>query len=261
MPMPSDLPPIPAAMTAPALAFLGITYRYGTRAVLTEVSFGVWPKKVTLLLGPNGAGKTTLFSLACRLLALQTGDIRLLDASVARSGANILRPLGIVFQQPTLDLDLTVRQNLLYFAALHGLTRAEASHRMAIELERIGMASRANEPVRALNGGHRRRLEIARALLSEPRLLLLDEPTVGLDQPTRRALVTYLHELARDRGIALLWATHLLDEAEPGDAVVILARGQIRATGSLEHVIATHGSTNLENAFNLLTAEPAGTAA
>jgi len=166
-----------------------------------------------------------------------------------------------VFQQTTLDLDLSVRQNLRYFAALHGLARAEADRRMAAELERIGMAGRAGEQVRALNGGHRRRLEIARALLTEPKLLLLDEPTVGLDQPTRRALVAYLHQLARERGLALLWATHLFDEAEPGDGVVVIDKGKVRAAGRLEDVIAQSGASTLEAAFTKLTEPAAGAAA
>ena len=242
---------VPSA--APVLAFEHVGYRYGAKPALTDVSFAVPPGRVTLLLGPNGAGKTTLFSLACRLLALQSGDITMLGSSIARSGPEALRPLGLVFQQTTLDLDLTVRQNLRYFASLHGLTRADADARMAMELARIGMAGRAGEAVRTLNGGHRRRVEIARALLADPKLLLLDEPTVGLDQPTRAALVSYLHQLARDRGIALLWATHLFDEAEPGDEIVVIGRGRVRAAGSLEAVIAGAGAASIEQAFAKLT--------
>ena len=248
---------LPSPAPTPTLAFRDVSYRYGQRPALAGVSFDVPPGRVTLLLGPNGAGKTTLFSLACRLLALQTGDIAMLGASIAQSGPDALRPLGIVFQQTTLDLDLTVRQNLRYFAALHGLSRAEADLRMATELDRIGMAGRADEMVRSLNGGHRRRAEIARALLTQPKLLLLDEPTVGLDQPTRAALVAYFHQLARERGLALLWATHLFDEAEPGDETVVIAGGQVRAVGELNSVVAKTGAGNLEQAFARLTANPA----
>jgi len=254
MPLPEPPPP-------PALEFRDVGYRYGARVALSDVSFEVLASRVTLLLGPNGAGKTTLFSLACRLLAKQSGEIAVLGASLARCGADVLRPMGIVFQQTTLDLDLTVRQNLRYFAALHGLSRKLADQRMAAELERIGMASRVNEQVRSLNGGHRRRLEIARALLTEPRLLLLDEPTVGLDQPTRRALVSYLHQLARERGLAMLWATHLLDEVQPGDDLVVIHRGRVQAAGALGDVIARHGGGTLEQVFARLTVEPADAAA
>jgi len=247
--------------SAPVLSFTSVGYRYGSRPALTDVSFNVMPGRVTLLLGPNGAGKTTLFSLACRLLSLQLGGIAILDAPISHSGPEALRPLGIVFQQSTLDLDLTVRQNLRYFSALHGLSRAEADRRMNVELERISMAGRIDEQVRALNGGHRRRVEIARALLTEPRLLLLDEPTVGLDQPTRRALVAYLHQLAQQRNLALLWATHLFDEAEPGDEIVVISNGQVRAAGTLESVIAKAAAPDLEQAFTRLTAEAAGAVA
>jgi ABC-2 type transport system ATP-binding protein len=180
---------------------------------------------------------------------------------LARSRPEALRPLGIVFQQSTLDIDLTVRQNLRYFAALHGLTRDQAGHRIAAELERVGLKGRDGDQVRTLNGGHRRRLEIARALLTEPKLLLLDEPTVGLDQPTRRALVDYLHRLARERGLALLWATHLFDEAEPGDGLVILAKGQVRASEAFEDLIAREGGGSLEKAFAKLTGDAPGVAA
>ncbi|MCH7478182.1 MAG: ATP-binding cassette domain-containing protein, partial [SAR324 cluster bacterium] len=127
------------------------------------------------------------------------------DGTVGPVAANI----GVVFQQPTLDLDLTVRQNLLYHAALHGLGRTESLARIETELGRLGMAERARERVRRLNGGHRRRVEIARALLHRPGLLLLDEPTVGLDVPTRQAIVAHVHSLAREDGVAVLWATHL----------------------------------------------------
>jgi ABC-2 type transport system ATP-binding protein len=254
MPLPEPSPP-------PALEFRDVGYRYGSRVALSHVSFQVNAGGATLLLGPNGAGKTTLFSLACRLLATQSGEIAVLGASLARSGSDVLRPMGIVFQQTTLDLDLTVRQNLRYFASLHGLARSQADQRMATELERIGMGARVDEQVRSLNGGHRRRVEIARALLTEPRLLLLDEPTVGLDQPTRRTLVGYLHQLTRERGLAMLWATHLLDEVEPDDALVVIHSGRVQAAGACQDVIAQNGGGTLEGAFARLTAQAADAAA
>ena len=168
-----------------------------------------------------------------------------------------LARMGVVFQQPTLDLDLTVRQNLLYFAALHGLPRRVAQMRAQEALERLGMAERIDETARRLNGGHRRRVELARALLHEPALLVLDEPTVGLDVPARCAIVEHVHDLCRERGIAVLWATHLIDEITPDDRVVVIHRGQIRAAGPVTEVNRGTGAETLTDSFNRLIAKEA----
>ena len=159
----------------------------------------------------------------------------------------------MVFQQSTLDLDLTVRQNLLYHAALHGIKRREAEHRIKEELTRFGMLERAHEKARQLNGGHRRRVEIARALLHHPKLLLLDEPTVGLDVPSRKALVDHIHALCRDRQLAVLWATHLIDEIAPQDDLIVLHQGQVKASGEVREVLEQTGQETIEAAFTQLT--------
>ena len=156
--------------------------------------------------------------------------------------------MGVVFQSSTLDLDLTVRRNLLYFAALHGISGREAEHRALAALERLGMAERADERAASLNGGHRRRMEIARALIHRPQVLLLDEPTVGLDAASRAAITTYVHALAAE-GLTVLWATHLVDEVWPGDRLVILHRGKVLADGES----AAIGGTNLTRTFLSLT--------
>jgi ABC-2 type transport system ATP-binding protein len=158
-----------------------------------------------------------------------------------------------VFQQPTLDLDLTVRQNLHYFARLRGLSRAEATYRIERELTRLKMAERARETVRALNGGHRRRVEIARALLHDPQLLLLDEPTVGLDFPSRTSIVEHVHDLAAERGIGILWATHLIDEIRTTDDLVLLHNGRVVESGGAQAVVARSGVSSLDAAFTHLT--------
>jgi ABC-2 type transport system ATP-binding protein len=237
---------------APVLTAKDLSYWYGSKQALDDVSFEVWPGKVTALLGPNGAGKTTLFSLITRLFDAPAGRIEIAGHSAAEWGSRALEPLGVVFQQPTLDLDLTVKQNLRYFAALRGLKRKDADERMARALDALDMKERIGEYVRALNGGHRRRVEIARALLHSPKLMLLDEPTIGLDEPTRRAIVRHVHELARADNIGVLWATHLFDEVEPDDDLLVINRGRIVARGETKDVVAETGANNLAGAFNLL---------
>jgi len=150
-----------------------------------------------------------------------------------------LAQLGVVFQQSTLDLDLTVRQNLRYFAALHGVSGRDADTRITAALEQLDMAERAGEKIRNLNGGHRRRTEIARALLHNPKVLLLDEPTVGLDAPTRAALVEYVHGLCTETGVTVLWTTHLTDEVWDTDQVILLHRGRVLADDRCVHLRGT----------------------
>lgn len=237
-----------------ALAVRDIAFDYGRRRALDGVSVMVKPGETVILLGPNGAGKSTLFSLISGLFAPQTGSIEICGRSGIRDGAALLEPLGIVFQAQTLDLDLTVRQNLRYFCALRGLDRATADIRIAVELGRMAMAERIDEKVRALNGGHRRRVEIARAALHQPRVLLLDEPTVGLDIPTRRDLIADLHRRAWVDGTALLWATHLIDEVAEDDHVIVLHQGRIVGDGTPAHLRGTTGTESLADAFAKLTA-------
>jgi ABC-2 type transport system ATP-binding protein len=236
----------------PVLTVKDVSYYYGSKRALDDVSFEVFPGRVTALLGPNGAGKTTLFSLITRLFDAPTGRIEIVGRSSAEWGARALAPLGVVFQQPTLDLDLTVKQNLRYFAALRGLPRKDADERMARALDALDMGERIGERVRDLNGGHRRRVEIARGILHSPQLLLLDEPTIGLDVPTRTAIVRHIHELARAENIGVLWATHLFDEVEPEDDLLILYKGRIVARGTAAAVVAETGAKDLAGAFQLL---------
>ena len=160
-----------------------------------------------------------------------------------------LARIGVVFQQPTLDLDLTVQQNLAYHASLHGMGRSRAMARIALELDRIGLAERRHDRVRALSGGQKRRVELARALLHEPALLLLDEPTAGLDVESRGFLLQHVRSLCAERGLAALWATHLFEEAGDWARVVVLHRGHVLANGPVPGVIAETGEATLEAAF------------
>ena len=197
------------------------------------VSFAAAKGRFTALLGPNGAGKSTLIALLTRLYDLQRGQIRIAGFGLREAPRQALARLGVVFQQSTLDLDLTVEQNLRYHAALHGMPRALANERIELELQRQQLGERRRSKVRELNGGHRRRVEIARALLHRPELLLLDEASAGLDPASRQALNQHVRALCRDEGMSVLWTTHLLDEVQADDDLLVLNRGRLVAQGSV----------------------------
>jgi ABC-2 type transport system ATP-binding protein len=236
-----------------------LRYAYGAKPALDGISLSIRPGRFTAILGPNGAGKSTLFALLCGLIASREGRIRVLGADMSKTPRAALSQMGIVFQQQTLDLDLSVAQNMAYFGALRGLSATERKRRSGRSLERMGLAGREQEKARVLNGGHRRRLEIARALLCEPNLLLLDEPTVGLDVPSRAALVEHVHRLCADSRLTVLWATHLVDEIWPNDDLVVLHQGRVRAAGAVADVLDETGCANVNGAFAALTkaSEPA----
>ena len=236
------------------IEIIDVRYAYGTKIALADISMALRPGRFTALLGPNGAGKSTLVSLLSALFVPQGGRISIFGLDLAKDPLSALAVMGIVFQQQTLDLDLSVRQNMAYFAALHGLAGRRAKQRIDACLTRLGLAARQTEKVRSLNGGHRRRLEIARSLLHEPRFLLLDEPTVGLDVPARADLVAHVHALCHDDGLTVLWATHLVDEVETGDDLVVLHEGAVRAQGAVADVLASSDAHNVLDAFQHLTA-------
>jgi ABC-2 type transport system ATP-binding protein len=213
------------------------------------VNLSVEPGSFTVLLGPNGAGKTTLVSLVTGLYNARQGDIRLFGHSIRHDPLPALASLGIVFQMPTLDLDMSVEQNMIYHGALHGLSRREAKERAGEELERLGIGGRRTDKVRALSGGLRRRVEIARALLHRPRFLILDEATAGLDVAGRQLLLNHARSLCRD-GVSVLWATHMLDEVDPSDQLVVLHQGDVRWTGPARDLASDR---TLETAFLELT--------
>ncbi|MBL93709.1 MAG: ABC transporter ATP-binding protein NatA [Alphaproteobacteria bacterium MarineAlpha3_Bin5] len=240
----------------PVLEIQSLSYSYGAVKALTNISCKLFPGEFKVLLGPNGAGKTTMFSLLTRLLVPSIGTINLFGRSLAKAPEDALAKMGVVFQQPTLDLDLTVRQNLHYHASLHGLNSSIARTRMETELKRLNMETQIDKQVRSLNSGHRRRVEITRALLHRPLFLLLDEPTVGLDVPTRRDIVNHVHNLAQDKGIAVLWATHLIDEIKKDDTVIILNKGILCADNTSEIICNESNTNNISEAFEKFIADP-----
>ncbi len=240
-------------MMQTALNITGLSFAYGSKKALDNIDLQVSAGECSILLGPNGAGKSTLFSLITRLYDAREGRIELCGFDVKRQSLRALAKLGVVFQQTTLDPDLSVSQNLRYHAALHGISRKEADKRIQEELERLNMFERRKEKVRQLNGGHKRRVEIARALLHKPSLLLLDEPTVGLDVPSRQSIVTHVHELVKQQHLAVLWATHLIDEIATDDSLIVLHQGQIKAAGKLVDVLHNTECTDAGQVFQKLT--------
>jgi len=236
-----------------ALEIAELNFSYGKKQVLHNLGFEVEAGQCCILLGPNGAGKSTLFSLITRLYAHKQGSIKLAGFDIQKQPLKALAQLGVVFQQTTLDMDLTVQQNLRYHAALQGIGRKKANLGIQEQLERLGMYERRTEVVRQLNGGHRRRVEIARALMHKPSVLLLDEPTVGLDVPSRQAIVEHVHELSQDSGLAVLWATHLMDEIYASDKVVVIHQGALKAQGLMADVIQQAQAENINDAFFKLT--------
>jgi ABC-2 type transport system ATP-binding protein len=244
-----------------ALSVERLSHSYGARKALDDVTVEVAPARFVALLGLNGAGKSTLFSLVTRLYAIRSGRVRIFGHDVERQPGAALRQLGVVFQPRTLDLDLSVKQNLTYHAALHGIGARAARTRADEVLARIALADRANDKVRDLSGGQMRRVEIARALLHQPRLLILDEPTVGLDIKARADILAHVRMLVRQDGVAVVWATHLVDEIDRDDDLVVLHRGRVLAQGPVSAIVPS--GEGVGDAFTRLTrgADVAGKAA
>jgi len=239
-----------------------LTKRYGERVALQGLSFSLGAGCFAALLGPNGAGKSTLFQVATGLFAADAGDVRVDGRSMRDDARRALAAIGVVFQQQSLDLDLSVARNLQFQADLHGLPRALAATRIREETTRFGIAADLPRAVRELSGGNRRKVELVRALLHRPRLLLMDEATVGLDPKSRHDLIAGLRVEVAERGVSVLWATHLVPEAEGADRVLVLHQGRLLADGTSAQVTASLGGPTLEAAFIRATSagRPAGPA-
>jgi ABC-2 type transport system ATP-binding protein len=234
---------------AAMLEVQGLTKRYGDRVALRSLEFSLAPGCFAALLGPNGAGKSTLFQIATGLFAADEGDVRVNGHSMRSQARHALASIGVVFQQQSLDLDLSVARNLQFQADLHGLPRSVAAARIRALAEQLAIAGELGRAVRELSGGTRRRVELVRALLHRPQLLLMDEATVGLDPKSRRDLIDALRIEVRDRGVAVLWATHLVPEAEGSDRVLVLHQGRLLADGPPAAVTSALGGPTLEAAF------------
>lgn len=240
------------------LAVEGAHKSYGAREALRGVSFRVARGEFVALLGPNGAGKSTLFQLLTGLFNADRGQIAVCGHDIRHHAVRALAHIGVVFQQSTLDLDLSVEANLRFHARLHGLGSRCGRERIEEALRRQGLAERARDPVRSLSGGNRRKVELVRAMLHEPAVLLMDEATVGLDPASRRQLLEEVLAL-RGRGVGILWATHLVDEAEAADRVIVLHRGRVLAKGRPGELASQAGET-LADAFLRMTGAGEGEA-
>jgi len=239
--------------SGPALLLDNVVKTYGSIRAVDGVSFSAAPGEFIALLGPNGAGKTTLFQLLSGLFVPDSGRVEIMGQDMARNPVPALAMLGIVFQQPALDLELSVTGNLLFHAGLHGMPRAPAKERIAAELARLGLAERAHDKASQLSGGNRRRVELARALLHDPRVLLMDEATVGLDPASRSDLLKLMLALRQERSVAVLWATHLCDEVAGADRVIVLHCGKVLADTTPAELISRTGATTIEQAFLSMT--------
>ena len=242
-----------ATAEEPAIRIRGVRKAYDDVQALDGVDLEVRRGEVLALLGPNGAGKTTLFQLLTGLFVADSGSVEVLGADMRRDPVRALAQLGVVFQQPALDLNLSVRASLRFHADLHGLPWSVSRPRIDALLERFGLDVAAGDLGRNLSGGNRRKVELVRALLHEPRVLLMDEATVGLDPASRTQLLADVLQARAERGLGVLWATHLVDEAERAQRVVVLHRGVVQWDGSTAALCAAQEQLSLEAAFLQLT--------
>ena len=234
------------------LSVRGVSKSYGARPALKGVDLEVRAGEFVALLGPNGAGKSTLFQLLTGLFNADAGEVRVCGQDMRVAPVRALGRIGVVFQQMTLDMDLSVEANLVFHARLHGIGGAQAKARIADALARLGLAERRGDRVRELSGGNRSKVELARALVHQPSVLLMDEATVGLDPASRRHLLDEVLGL-RASGVGVLWASHLVDEAEAADRVLVLHKGELLAQGTPAELVAASGCATLAEAFLKMT--------
>ncbi|WP_233198789.1 MULTISPECIES: ABC transporter ATP-binding protein [Pirellulaceae] len=212
-----------------AVSIENVSHFYGKRQALNEVTLSIDPGEIFVFLGPNGGGKSTLFRLLSTLMPLSHGEINILSRSVRTHQHEVRQQIGVVFQMPSLDKKLTVLENIHQQAALYGITGALLKERTALLLDKLELEDRKKDIVEDLSGGLRRRVELAKGMLHSPKVLLLDEPSTGLDPAARQAMWRYLEFLRTDQGVTVILTSHLLEEAEKADRIAILDQGQLVA--------------------------------
>lgn len=229
-----------------------IFYSYDKKEVLKNISLEIKEGEFFVLLGLNGAGKSTLFSLITRLLSLQDGKIFINSYSLTNY-KKALKNIGIVFQESSLDLDLSIRQNLFFYACIQGVNFKEAFLKIQDELKALDLLDKLDIKIRDLNQGHRRRVEILRSLINDPKILLLDEATVGLDVKSRFDILEFIRLMVKNRNICVLWITHLFDEVKGDDKVALMKDGEIIENCLLEEMLIKHNKKSLNEVFSYLT--------
>ncbi|MCP4296556.1 MAG: ATP-binding cassette domain-containing protein [Proteobacteria bacterium] len=228
----------------------GLKKKYSQRLALDDVTFSIKKGEFVILLGPNGAGKTTLFNLVTGLFNADSGLVTIGDNEIVKNPVKALSNLGVVFQQQTLDLELTVEQNLLFHADLWGMKQIEAKARILESTTRFGLGDRLKEKVRNLNSGHRRRIELIRAVLHQPPLVILDEPTAGLDISSRKFILERIKRMSLQDNVSVLWTTHLLEEVKIADRILVLHEGKLVFQGVEDEMLSNAGTISLNDAFN-----------
>lgn len=228
-----------------AVEIAGVSHDYGSRRALDDLVLTIEPGEIFAILGPNGSGKTTLFRLLSTLIPPQEGHIEIFGVDVARSAASVRGMIGVVFQAPSLDKKLTVAENVRHQGHLYGLAGDVLRQRQQSMLARLGLLERERDLVETLSGGLRRRVELAKGMLHTPRLLLLDEPSTGLDPAARAEMWSYLESAARDEGVTIVLTTHLLEEADRVDRIAILDQGRLVALDTPENLRRTVGGDTI----------------
>ncbi|MCE9546227.1 MAG: ABC transporter ATP-binding protein [Planctomycetia bacterium] len=242
--------------SSPAIDVVRVSHHYGQRQALCDLDLAVREGEIFAVVGPNGGGKTTLFRLLSTLLPPQSGQVRILGHDVVTETFAVRALIGIVFQAPGLDRQLTVAENLRHQGHLYGMSGLRLKQRQDDLLTRLRLSDRRDERVATLSGGLRRRVELAKGMLHGPRLLLLDEPSTGLDPAARRDLWDYLTTLRREDGVTVVLTTHLLEEAELADRIALLDAGKLLALDTPDALRATVGG----DAITIRAREPAALA-
>jgi len=236
----------------PILQLDNVGKSYGPIRALDGVSLSVSAGEFVGLLGPNGAGKSTMFQIIAGLFAPDQGRVLLTGQSYRSSASAILRNLGVVFQSRSVDLEISIRANLVFHARLFGLGGKHLAARIDELARQFDLTDLLTRPVRQLSGGQQRKVEIARALINRPSLLIMDEPSAGLDTTSRRGLVADMLRLSREHGVAILWATHLVDEVENADRIIFLQKGKVLIDSTPSGVCEFAGATDVAGAYTNL---------